>query len=88
MPRIVLHAVSPDALGDPALADLVRAVVLETAERQGVAPPEIEVHPDRIELAADRPVAILVALAAEVRRATGRWHRARHDAPLWKGEAR
>jgi hypothetical protein len=29
---------------------------------------------------------ILLAIAAEVRRSTGRWHLAKHGSPLWQGE--
>jgi hypothetical protein len=32
------------------------------------------------------PAAILLAITTEVRRATGRWHRAKYGCPLWSGE--
>jgi hypothetical protein len=84
--RITLHAASPASLRDPQLADLVRACAHETAEHQGVIAPEVEVFDDRIELSAPLPAAILLAITTEVRRATGRWHRAKYGCPLWSGE--
>jgi hypothetical protein len=32
------------------------------------------------------PAAILLAITTEVRRATGRWHRAKYGCALWSGE--
>jgi len=86
MPRLALHAAYPSSLADPGLAALVRAVAEETAEHQGVPPPAVTIFADRIELDAELPHAVLVAIAAEVRRATGRWHRAKFGTPLWQGE--
>ncbi len=86
MPSLALHAAHPDSLADPALAALVRACAEETAEHQGVAAPTVRVFDDRIELEADLPQPVLLAIVAEVRRSTGRWHRAKHGIPLWHGE--
>jgi len=84
--RLTLHAAFPTSLASPAIADLVRASVAETAERHGVEAPQVEVFEDSIELSAPLPPAVLLAIANEVRRATGRWHLAKHGAPLWRGE--
>jgi Zn-dependent M32 family carboxypeptidase len=86
MPSLALHAAHPNSLADPALAALVRACAEETAEHQGVAAPTVRVFDNRIELEAELPQAVLLAIAAEVRRATGRWHRAKHGSALWHGE--
>jgi hypothetical protein len=84
--RVTLHAASPTALADPALAALIGACGEETAEIQGVAIPTVELFDDRLELSGAVPMPILLAIAAEVRRSTGRWHVAKHGAPLWRGE--
>ena len=84
--RLTLHAAFPTSLTSPAIADLVRASVAETAERHGVEAPQVKVFDDSIELTAPLPPAVLLAIANEVRRATGRWHLAKHGAPLWRGE--
>lgn len=84
--RVTLHAAFPGSLRDPSVRDIVRACAEETAEHQGVATPSVEIHDDRVELAAPLPQTVLVVLAAELRRATGRWHRAKFGAPLWQGE--
>lgn len=86
MPRITLHAAHPTSLADPALAALIRACAEETAEHQGVPTPAVALFDDHIELSADIPQPILLAVANEVRRATGRWHRAKYGSPLWQGE--
>jgi hypothetical protein len=84
--RVLLHAAYPRSLATEAIADLVRASACEVAERQGLAAPGTRVFEDHIELDAPLPTTVLVAIAAEVRRATGRWHRAKFGAPLWQGE--
>ena len=84
--RVTLHAAFPQALADPALAALVRACAEETAEIQGVPPPDVTRFDDRIELDGEIPTPELLAIAAEVRRATGRWHIAKHGSALWRGE--
>ena len=86
MHAITLHAAYPDSLADPALADLVRACAQETAEHHGFAAPEVRFGSDHLELRADIPAPTLLAIATEVRRATGRWHRAKFGSPLWHGE--
>lgn len=86
MPRITLHAAHPTSLADPALAAVIRASAQETAEHQGVPAPEVALFDDHIELSADIPQPILLAIAAELRRATGRWHRAKYGVALWQGE--
>lgn len=86
MPLIALRAAYPDSLADPSLAALVTACAQETAEHQGVAAPSVAIHGDRVELVAELPNAVLLAIATEVRRATGRWHRAKYGTPLWYGE--
>jgi hypothetical protein len=48
--------------------------------------PEVALFDDRIELSGVIPMPILLAIAAEVRRSTGRWHLAKHGSPLWQGE--
>lgn len=84
--RIKLHAAYEQSLADPLVADLVVASAHEVAERQGVASPEVAVHPDHVELSAPLPQAVLLSIAAELRKVTGRWHRAKFGAPLWRGE--
>ena len=84
--RVTLHAASSTALADTALADLVRACAQETAEIQGVPVPAVRMFDDRVELDGTMPMPILLAIAAEVRRSTGRWHRAKHGSQLWRGE--
>lgn len=86
MPRITLHAAHPTSLADPSLAALIRACAQETAEHQGVPTPAVALFDDHIELSAEIPQPILLAVANEVRRATGRWHRAKYGAALWQGE--
>jgi hypothetical protein len=86
MPTVTLHAAHPTSLADPALAALLRACAEETAEHHGITAPGVVGHDDHIELTADVPQAILLAIAAEVRRATGRWHRQKHGIALWRGE--
>jgi hypothetical protein len=86
MPTVTLHAAYPNSLADPALAALVCACAEETAEHHGIAAPTVVVCDDHIELTADVPQPILLAIAAEVRRATGRWHRQKHGVALWRGE--
>ena len=83
--RVTLHAAFPRALADAALADLVRACAQETAEIQGVPVPTVRLFDDRLELDGAMPMPILLAIAAEVRRATGRWHLAKHGSQLWQG---
>jgi hypothetical protein len=84
--RVTLHAAFPQALADPAVAALVRACAEETAEIQGVPTPDVTLFDDRIELDGEIPTPVLLAIAAEVRRATGRWHIAKHGSALWRGE--
>jgi hypothetical protein len=84
--RVTLHAATPTALADSALAELIRAGAQETAEIHGIAVPEVRIFDDRLELSGAVPMPILLAIAAEVRRATGRWHLAKHGAALWQGE--
>ena len=84
--RVTLHAAFPRALADPALAALVRACAEETAEIQGVSTPDVTLFDDRVELDGEIPTPVLLAIAAEVRRATGRWHRQKHGIALWRGE--
>lgn len=86
MPLIALRAAFPNSLADPALAALITACAQETAEHQGVAAPLVQIHGDRVELTADLPQPVLLAIATEVRRATGRWHRAKYGSALWYGE--
>lgn len=86
MAAITLHAAHPKSLADPALADLLRACAEETAEHHGIAPPAVTLFDDHIELRAEVPQTVLLAIAAEVRRSTGRWHRAKYGTPLWHGE--
>lgn len=84
--RVTLHAASGNALADGALADLVRACAQETAEIQGVPVPHVRMFDDRVELEGAMSMPILLAIAAEVRRSTGRWHRAKHGSQLWQGD--
>ena len=84
--RVTLHAATPTSLADAPLADLIRACAQETAEIQGVAVPSVELFDDRLELSGAIPMPILLAIAAEVRRSTGRWHLAKHGSQLWHGE--
>ena len=84
--RIKLHAAYERSLADPLVADLVVASAHEVAERQGVASPEVSVHPDHVELSAALPQAVLLSVATELRKVTGRWHRAKFGTPLWRGE--
>lgn len=86
MQSVVLHAAHPRSLADPTLASLIRACAHETAEHQGVASPEVTLFDDHIELRAELPMAILIAIAAELRRTTGRWHRSKYGSALWQGE--
>jgi hypothetical protein len=86
MQRLTLHTAHPTSLADPTLASLIRACVQETAEHQGVAAPDVALFDDHIELRADLPQPVLLAIATEVRRATGRWHRAKYGSALWQGE--
>ncbi len=86
MATITLHAAHPTSLADPTLAQLLRACAEETAEHHGIEPPAVAVFDDHIELRADVPQPVLLAIAAELRRTTGRWHRAKYGAPLWRGE--
>lgn len=86
MAAITLHAAHPKSLADPALARLLRACAEETAEHHGITPPGVRIFDDHIELRAEVPQPVLLAIAAEVRRSTGRWHRAKYGAPLWHGE--
>ncbi len=83
---VTLHASSPRALADAAVAALVRACAEETAEVHGVETPEVRIFDDRVELAGAIPQHVLVAIAAELRRATGRWHAAKYGVPLWQGQ--
>lgn len=84
--RIILHAAGPESLADQGVASLVRATAEEIAEHEGVATPIVEVHPDRVELSATLPDPVLVAIAAQLRRTTGRWHLAKYGVPLWQGD--
>jgi predicted DsbA family dithiol-disulfide isomerase len=84
--RVTLHAATPTALADQALAALIRACAQETAEIQGVAVPTVALFDDRLELSGAMPMPILLAIAGEVRRSTGRWHLAKHGSQLWQGE--
>ena len=84
--RVTLHAATPTSLADAPLAGLIRACAQETAEIQGVAVPTVELFDDRLELSGVIPIPILLAIAAEVRRSTGRWHLAKHGSQLWQGE--
>lgn len=84
--RVTLHAAFRGALADPALAALIRARAQESAEIQGVAAPTVEILDDRAELSAPLPMPVLVAIATELRRSTGRWHLAKHGSRLWQGE--
>ncbi len=86
MNLVTLHAAHPTSLDDPALAALVKACAQETAEHHGIAAPEVTLLADRIELRANVAMPLLLAIAAEVRRSTGRWHTAKHGAQLWRGE--
>ncbi len=84
--RIILRAAYPASLESAALQDLVRASVAETAEHQGLPTPTTEMHADRIEILVAAPGPVALALATEVRRATGLWHRRKYGTPLWLGE--
>jgi hypothetical protein len=84
--RVTLHAATPTALADSTLAALVRACAQETAEIHGVAVPAVALFDDRLELSGEVPMPVLLAIAAEVRRSTGRWHLAKHGSQLWQGE--
>ena len=86
MNLVTLHAAHPTSLDDPALAALVKACAEETAEHHGIAPPEVTMLAGRIELRAEVPTPLLLAIAAEVRRATGRWHAAKYGVQLWRGD--
>jgi hypothetical protein len=83
--RVTLHTAFPSALADPSLAALVRACVEETAEIHGVSVPTVALFDDRIELDGEMPMPVLLAIAAEVRRSTGRWHVAKYGTALWRG---
>ena len=52
----------------------------------GVDTPEVRIFDDRVELTGPIPQHVLVAIAAELRRATGSWHAAKYGAPLWQGQ--
>lgn len=84
--RVTLHAAFPSSLADPRVAELVRACAQETAEIQGVPAPLVEIADGRVELSGAIPMPILLAIAAELRRSTGRWHLAKHGTALWRGE--
>lgn len=84
--RITLHAAFSTSLASAAIADLVRASVAETAEHHGVQAPQVAVFDDCIELTAPLSPTVLLAIANEVRHATGRWHRAKYGSPLWRGQ--
>jgi hypothetical protein len=84
--RLTLHAAHPRSLADPALAALIRACAEETAEHQGVLAPSVELFEDRIELSAELPAPILMAITTELRRATGRWYRSKYGSQLWQGD--
>ena len=83
---VILHAAFPESLAAPGVAAVVRAPAEEIAEHEGVEPPSVEVHADRVELRGALPDPVLIAIAAQLRRATGRWHRAKYGAPLWQGD--
>jgi hypothetical protein len=86
MARLTLHAAYMASLAPVGVADVVRATIVETAELHGVSPPNVEVFPDRVELDGDLPDAVLIALAARVRAATGRWHAMKYGSALWRGD--
>ncbi len=84
---IILHAAYAESLADPAVAGVVRATAEEIAEHEGVAAPEVRVHPDRVELRSPLPDTVLVAITSQLRRTTGRWHLAKYGSPLWQGQS-
>jgi hypothetical protein len=84
--RITLRAAHPSSLEDPALQELLRASLAETAEHQGIPAPDAAIFADRVEIVAPVPLPIAIALVSEFRRATGAWHRRKYGAPLWHGE--
>ncbi len=83
--RVTLHTAYPNSLADEGVAAIVHASALEAAERQGVASLHVVIHDDRVELIAPLPPAVMLALAAQLRRTTGRWHQAKFGVALWRG---
>lgn len=81
---ITLRAPHGAPLADAKIRDLVVATAHSIAERSGVTPISITAERDRVTavLPLDRIAAL--GFAAELRRLTDRWHRAKFGgAPLW-----
>ncbi len=82
---ITLRARIGRPLDDPAVRDLVVATAESIGERHGVRVRVLEAGGDAMTIAVEGGDLPAVGLAAELRRATDRWHRGRHGVPLWSG---
>lgn len=78
-----LTAATEASLEDERLAATVVAAVKAGAERVGVKLRRVEIEPDGLELEVVGSMLVAVGLAAEIRRATDRWHLDRTGRHLW-----
>jgi hypothetical protein len=73
-------------LGDPDVRRIVVAAAEGIAERTGVRLLSIEPAADAVTLTVEGPTLVAVGFAAELRRATEQWHRAKYGQPLWSDD--
>lgn len=70
-------------LTDPDVRRIVVSTAEAIAERSGVDLLERIVEPDAMRLTIAGPTLVALGFAAELRRVTESWHRAKYGAPLW-----
>lgn len=78
-----LRAKGAGALADPALRDRVLAVARSIAERTGVEVVHLAADPTSVEATLVGDDLVAIGFAAELRRTTESWYRARTGASLW-----
>jgi hypothetical protein len=84
---VTLRALEGEPLADPMLRDTVRAACEGIAERIGIRLGPIDIEPDAIRIEIDGTRLEALGLAAELRRVTNAWHRARTGGRSLWGEA-
>ncbi|MFM1830600.1 MAG: D-glycero-beta-D-manno-heptose,7-bisphosphate 7-phosphatase [Planctomycetota bacterium] len=83
---VTLHAMHTDTLADPQVRQAIAVAAESLAERSGVRLLQLEWDQDRVTATLEGGELVALGFAAELRRLTHRWWRARGElAPLWAG---
>lgn len=80
---VVLRARFGRPLADARLRSMVTASAHALAERQGIVLRAVAAGDDRISITLEADRIVAMGFAAELRRTTERWHRAKTGATLW-----